>query len=354
MTNLGIAYLCDGKVCVTNESGTKSKTFPSIGGGEATEGVSWSPTAQQLAYINEVNGTRAIWVVNADGSNPQQWSPQVDVVFGVPTPNSGMAPVWSPNAIDSPVIAYICPHVNPTTWKTSLDICISTGPVAAPMPCTNQTCPDGCCSNGQCFRGASSTWACGSGGVQCAFCTLPSTCDKTTYTCSIASTGLNCGPASCPTGCCTSEGKCVVGGVGGCGSSGLACDICSENEVCAGTPPACQLKPGGGGCSSITCNAPDHCCKEDRCVKGTLDSTCGSYGMECSTCVGTQACASGACVAQQSRDCFASCTGCCLDGECTKVSVNRCGHSGWACEDCTQSPGMSCKQLVYGQYGCQL
>jgi hypothetical protein len=45
---------------------------------------------------------------------------------------------------------------------------------------------------------------------------------------------LVCGPSNCP-GCCDSNGVCQPGGmIAACGTGGLSCDVCTNQEICVG------------------------------------------------------------------------------------------------------------------------
>src|SRR5438445_607707 len=83
--------------------------------------------------------------------------------------------------------------------------------------CTQQACPNGCCSGGNCLPGNTGT-ACGSGGQSCANCGGTGVCDA----------GIcagQCTPTNCGNGCCSGS-SCLVRGVNACAPAGQACQVC--------------------------------------------------------------------------------------------------------------------------------
>ena len=106
-----------------------------------------------------------------------------------------------------------------------------------------------------------------------------------------------CSPANC-TGCCDGTNKCSSGDTNAaCGTQGLACTACTGSDSC--NAHVCSAGTGGG--DGGTCGCPNGCCNANNdCVLGTQSSNCGSGGAACVVCntaVGescqAQACATG-------------------------------------------------------------
>lgn len=135
----------------------------------------------------------------------------------------------------------------------------------------NQPCHGGCCSNGSCVAG-NSTSSCGSGGGACSVCTtLPTSTCTPSWSCN----GTSCVPLN-------------LGGSTSC-NDGNACtfnDVCQGNGNCAGTAYSC---PGSDTCQTVTCNGT-----------GTCDTTYHP-GVICGSCTcGDVACDStGGCTVRQ-------------------------------------------------------
>lgn len=113
------------------------------------------------------------------------------------------------------------------------------------------------------------------------------------------SSNCKCDSATCPDGCCLS-GTCYPGTSWDyCGTGGIICAWCSENENCvdqkcpsdtdSGTPPPTD---GGVGCGASNCTG---CCLNDVCYLGNTNDKCGKGGQFCWACGGQEACVNGFC-----------------------------------------------------------
>lgn len=154
---------------------------------------------------------------------------------------------------------------------------------------------DGCCLNGtQCLPGNSPD-ACGRGGAACETCGTGEGCDLDTSACE----AITCDATTCPDGCCTANGVCLIYGeqtIDACGKAGAACETCS---------------PGASTCSAGTCVLDQPCL--DYCTNGCCTaqgqciayadqsaSTCGGdTGPEMCMACGTLSCVTGACSADR-------------------------------------------------------
>lgn len=199
-------------------------------------------------------------------------------------------------------------------------------PDAGPS-CNPTSCPTGCCLFGTCTP--MGPGSCGAPGTSCQSCGTGESCVAgqcvcgTTGACAPGQRCSNsqcvCDQASCPAGCCSSDGGCQPGlATTACGIGGLAC------SNCAGT---------------LT----------DRCVQSTVNPNyrgcaCGP-GQPPSTCTTGFFCAYGSC----SRCAIASCTdGCCDSNVCrlrVNYSNNACGRSAL--------PGAPCIRCITGS-SCNL
>lgn len=87
---------------------------------------------------------------------------------------------------------------------------------------------DGCCQNGQCMPGTTTT-ACGIGGLSCRECFTGQSC--------VNGTCINQGNTCSTTcnGCCTGSGQCIDPATdANCGLSGLPCQACTSEQKCEG------------------------------------------------------------------------------------------------------------------------
>ncbi|MDF2693309.1 MAG: hypothetical protein K0S65_1692 [Labilithrix sp.] len=164
----------------------------------------------------------------------------------------------------------------------------------------------------------------------------------------------NCGPATCPNGCCDSTGVCRTGrDVRACGSVGGRCSDCVANgfNVCTNARVCGRDDPS---CSSRTCLG---CCGVDegrlRCLSGTEPSACGRAGDECSDCTlegrtcdgSTRACGTSRCDAS-------NCDGCCVGDKCLPGEVaSACGSKGAQCDSC--AAGQVCTVMSGGGGRCE-
>ncbi|MFO0598371.1 MAG: hypothetical protein U0228_23905 [Myxococcaceae bacterium] len=171
------------------------------------------------------------------------------------------------------------------------------GTEGALLGCGPTTCPNGCCSGGQCVTGTSNS-ACGTGGVACSACTSPAQCSAS-QACSATDlpTGSSCtaanqcyqpilGTAECrttwpggyctgscllteqacggflslATGWCTPAGECLQD----CANPGTGQSSCRTGYVCdysngVGSQGVCIPRCQQVACASGTCNASGYC-----------------------------------------------------------------------------------------------
>jgi hypothetical protein len=204
--------------------------------------------------------------------------------------------------------------------------------------CNPSTC-GGCCDlSGNCRTGLEAS-ACGQDGYQCVDCSaFNASCNASTHTCGAAQ---ECGPATCPKGCCNAQGLCVDGaGTAACGTGGKACVACPAGSNCDFDARVCV---GTGECGPWNCGG---CCDPwGNCnwggdpwacgVGGGLCEDCGMFGQTCDpysyTCTNTQDCGPW------------NCGGCCdAYGSCNWGGDSwACGYGGYGCSDCW-SMGLTC------------
>jgi hypothetical protein len=175
------------------------------------------------------------------------------------------------------------------------EVCVD-GECHAPPPCGPQNCT-GCCSpTGTCLDGKLVD-SCGKGGRECEACAVGDCIDS-------VCTEL-CGPSNCA-GCCLADGQCrvLVAQDGRCGTGGVACSPCANDEVCSpvivvrgsGAP-----EPGNGTCEPSSCAAcAPGCCNEIvgggyNCQAGT-GPFCGRNGQQCQLCQSDESCSNQRCV----------------------------------------------------------
>lgn len=119
--------------------------------------------------------------------------------------------------------------------------------VEASVPCTAQSCSNGCCDTGGRCQGTEDN-ACGKGGGSCVDCTLTGgTCKANACTgsppspsSSSSSSGgrggginlLGCNPIICWYGCCQDDGTCAVSSNTSCGTLGSQCVACTASQTC--------------------------------------------------------------------------------------------------------------------------
>lgn len=203
--------------------------------------------------------------------------------------------------------------------------------------CGPSTCPNGCCDASGVCRTGFDVRACGSVGGRCTDCVANGfTLCNANRVCGRDDPA--CSPSSCPTGCCaTDEGqrRCLSGTEGAaCGRNGDACANCTtEGRACDVASRAC----GSTTCSPANCNG---CCVGDKCLPGDATTACGTRGAACDTCATGQVCraaSGGGGVCEGTRTCGpANCGGCCnAAGQCVAGNdTTACGKGGQACSAC--------------------
>lgn len=217
--------------------------------------------------------------------------------------------------------------------------------------CGPATCR-GCCVQNTCYAGIDPA-NCGSAGQACVSCTaIGLACagqrcvSCTGDACTGVGTGCleggagcpaaaNCGPSTCPAGCCDATGVCRPGTADmSCGGHGGACQTCRSGDECI--DQTCAAKPCSETCAG--------CCNpSDTCRPGDSTTACGVYGAACVDCsVEGDECSDQQCsVPADAGTCICP-LGCCdAFNECHPGASNtQCG-AGSACEDCTSS-GTEC------------
>ncbi|MCC6336892.1 MAG: hypothetical protein IT380_23235 [Myxococcales bacterium] len=163
-----------------------------------------------------------------------------------------------------------------------------TGGGGGAMGCNATNCSNGCCTaSGTCVTQLTPS-RCGTGGAQCAPCTMGNTCVSGT-----------CTPCA---GCVdVSTGNCLAGNTNmSCGSQGVFCQMCDTGTGQNCTGGACM---GGGTCSATNCATG--CCDGNTCVQPSMFSNArcgvGVPGGACQTCQGVSVCDldAGTCVGGQ-------------------------------------------------------
>jgi len=110
----------------------------------------------------------------------------------------------------------------------------SNGTCKGSTGCTPASCK-GCCVGGQCKPGTDNGY-CGNGGQTCETCTGTDVCVS-----GVCNDPANCNAQSCPNGCCQ-NGKCLSGtSSSACGKTGAACKACVAPQLCQAS--ACKVDP---------------------------------------------------------------------------------------------------------------
>lgn len=206
-----------------------------------------------------------------------------------------------------------------------------------PASCSPANC-DGCCINGVC-RPGNTIQACGSDGLGCVRCLDDEVCEEGRCRIDFAP----CGPGNCA-GCCKAN-ECVTGTTAlSCGASGASCDTCESGEACV----AGACVPSNADCGPQTCAG---CCRLGVCESGANVNACGFGGGACTTCTGGDVCRSGECKEPPTGTCSpATCNGCCRDGVCEPgVAADACGRFGATCIECTGA--LTCREGGCAQPG---
>ncbi len=166
------------------------------------------------------------------------------------------------------------------------DECFS-GTCATPTAtCDADNC-SGCCIGTQCVEGNVGA-ACGAQGDACVACDEGDVCDENGACVPVA-----CDSTSCPEGCCSANGECIVDAlqdVNACGAGGQACNSCSNDAIDCVGGVCIEDQPCLDFCT-------DGCCTPQvQCLGFTEQDpdTCGTEGM-CMACTGDDSCISGVC-----------------------------------------------------------
>jgi hypothetical protein len=221
------------------------------------------------------------------------------------------------------------------------------GDAMPPVLCDPIKCAPGCCGPAGCLSGTTST-ACGFGGQSCTDCTMlgldcvSPMAGESGGVCGALDAGITadgapaCGPATCA-GCCAGS-ICVAGTTNAsCGSHGLAC------EECTGTNVTCVAQGGVGVCVGMgaSCGPTNclGCCDANGICQDPSDiGACGTAGTSCQFCLAGQACNSGQC--QTASGCGPyNCPGCCQENTCLSGSLDKsaCGSGGAQCQSCPEA-----------------
>jgi hypothetical protein len=151
---------------------------------------------------------------------------------------------------------------------------------------------------------------------------------------------MACGPDTCTSGCCNTQGDCVTGlDIHACGGAGNLCLDCAvQGEFCVAFPY------GGGVCTKSAKCGPQNCpgcCQGDTCIATWTSNACGTNGEACVTCAAGDLC-KGSCIHQQPTCDSTDCVGCCAGAGsfCTPGTAdNACGIGGQLCQSCQPSQG---------------
>jgi hypothetical protein len=220
-------------------------------------------------------------------------------------------------------------------------------PESGAAGCNATTCSDSCClPDGTCAP-VENEQACGSGGNACEACGPGEFCKG-----GCVRYQDDCNASNCP-GCCENVNLCAAGNSNyACGHAGLECQRCVPSE---GTGLCVLEGDAGGSCVALTTCDPSNCqgcCVGSACVVGDADGACGSRGVACTACSGSQTCtfdttgqygAKGQNVCAVTSPCDPStCGGCCDGLVCAEGTQDiACGAGGVPCVDC-QSAGRAC------------
>jgi C2 domain len=193
--------------------------------------------------------------------------------------------------------------------------------------CGPSTCPTGCCDGSRCVTSPTNQ-SCGRGGGVCMICGATEECFL--GQCKKAP----CGPSTCPNGCCFND-ACLPGkNPGVCGKGGAACDVCKNGEKCENQ--ACKTVACGPG----SCNG---CCDPNgNCAPGNSESNCGGAGNVCIACKDKEICTGGICKPTTTTCNASTCaSGCCdATGQCQPGNTpGACGTGGAACSACSSTQG---------------
>lgn len=209
-------------------------------------------------------------------------------VAGTNTGGTGLAETigWN-NTTGAAVTVFVIVDA-PTSPSGSVTV---VGTEGALLGCGATTCPNGCCSAGQCVTGTSNS-ACGTGGQTCSTCSSPAQCNASQV----------CSATELPTGSpCTASSQCYQPILGS-----AECITSWPGGYCSGTCLLTEQVCGGFlGLASGWCT-PQGSCLEDCANPGQGQSSCRTgYVCEYSNGVGSQgvcvprcqqvACSSGTC-----------------------------------------------------------
>jgi len=223
------------------------------------------------------------------------------------------------------------------------EACNGLGQCVGGQQCGPATCPFGCCEGNSCM-GGSFDLACGTGGQQCQNCSVfGESCLN--QACVVQSL---CNSQNCPFGCC--QGNTCTGGTSqtACGTGGSFCQNCAQlGDSCQG-----QTCVGVGACSPSTCSFG--CCQGGFCQQGNFDNACGAGGGQCQNCTTFgETCQNEVCVSQSTCNPQTCPNGCCQGSTCvTGSSQTACGTGGALCENCAQLGDVCTGQTCVGMGTC--
>jgi hypothetical protein len=212
------------------------------------------------------------------------------------------------------------------------------GSVDAAPSCSLATCPNGCCdTNGACQPGNSSA-ACGTGGARCGACSQANGC--VSGHCRCAQTSDCPVNQACDVAAGTCTNSCVVGGNTLACNTGC-CDLTASKQCVGGGAGGTLCGTNGGVCVDCSASAAGHVCQ--------LGGVCGCTAAK--DCPPNQACVNGTCGTACSSG--VACNGGCCDG--TKCqpgnTASACGATGGACVACSGADaGAACE--ASGACGC--
>ncbi len=238
-------------------------------------------------------------------------------------------------------------------------------------PCGPESCPGGCCLDGECLE--PSPGHCGTAGGECVDCLAGGRADE------CAGGACICGAAGsmCPDGLfCTASGcteQCTPDCAGRCQGAPDGCGGTCETNECNGCCDAQKTCIGVGMQSDTACGSGGESCID--CTIGQATDSCSDGACVCaaagSACPQGQSCTEGGCEGPCVPDCTGKCAGaddgcggtcggndcngCCNGTVCVSFGTQSdtlCGPGGSQCVDCTASGQIcdhashSCAQAV--------
>ena len=222
---------------------------------------------------------------------------------------------------------------------------------------------DPCCDGGQtcaanltCSNNACES--CGYAGLACCKSTpacnvdltcVSDVCEADAGADDAGTVSASCISQNCPSGCCSGT-TCEAGNSdAACGTGGVACLSCTGSDTCqngqCAAPPTCTSQ-----------NCPSGCCSGNVCEAGSSNSACGTGGAACQSCTGSDTCQNGQCAAPPPTCTSQNCpSGCCSGSVCEAgSSSSACGTGGAACQTCSGGDACQSGQCAAPPASCSL